>query len=141
MGSAYIAKGTTVGYKYGTAGSFTPVVDLVEVTPPTYSVGEADTTTLASTARTNIPTIPDNGTCGFKSQYVTDAASIAFLQTQVTAPAIGIWQYTYADTSTETFSAWVKELNPTSDDSPEAIQEVEVTLRITGAVTFVPNPS
>lgn len=139
MSAAYIAAGSTIAYKYGSASTYTPVAFVLTITPPEPTYGEAETTTLTSTAKTFLPTILEAGEVSFTVQHVTADASIAFCEAQVTTgpPAIGSWKITYKDTGTDVFNAFVKSY-AAQEAEVEVVQEAQVTLKITGVIVNTP---
>lgn len=101
------------------------------------SVGERDTTVLTSTVRTSAPTIPDNGEFSFSMLYdPTDAVHVA-LRGMKDTPVVGGMKVTFNDTgnTTVTAAAWVKEFDGVNGDDVDASLTVDVTMRVTGAVT------
>lgn len=139
--SPFKAAGTTLSSKATSGGTYAPQGQLIDLEYGGVTTGEIDTTILAATVKTNIPSIPDSGDLTLSTFYVPGDTTVESLATQANAPTIQYWQIQCPDGSspttgsTATFNAWVSSFAPkgfTVDGSPVA----DVTLRITGAVTY-----
>jgi hypothetical protein len=104
-------------------------------------VGERDTTVLASTVKTNAPTIPDNqeATVEFYPDP-TDAVHRFVRDLKDTPVGFCNWKTVLSTgnaNSSCTFSAWVKTFDGYNFDDVDADVTATLTLRKTGAVTWV----
>ncbi len=103
------------------------------------SVGERDTTNLGSTVKTNAPTIPDNGEFSFSVNWdPTDSGHIA-LRNGKDTPTVETIVVSFPTTptaKTATFSGWVKELEGINGEGVDENLVADVTIRVTGAVTW-----
>ena len=107
-------------------------------------VGERDATTLASTVKVPLPTIPDNGEVTFELNADPTDAVHQYLQAQKESPpASGFKNFkvtfaTTGTTSTKVFPGFVKSLDGLDADGPDDNLSASVTIRVSGAVTSVP---
>ena len=105
-------------------------------------VGERDTTVLANTVRTNAPTIPDNGEMSYSVNHDPTDAVHQFVRDLKDVPSIHNFKATLnttGTTSTIVFSAWVKDWDGVNLDDVDASLTADITLRVTGGVTWVPS--
>lgn len=137
---AWPALGTT--FAYSTDGTvYTTVGEVLSVGGAGGGeVGERDTTTLASTVKTNMPTIPDNGEVTIELNW--DPADTGHQQLRTwknTPPAtLPYFKVTFATTASNTavFNGWVKSIDGTNAEGTDENLTATVTLRVSGAVTY-----
>lgn len=107
-------------------------------------VGERDGTNLASTVKSPLPTIPDNGEVTFEINADPTDAAHQYLQAQKEAPpSSGFKNFkvafnTTGTTSTKVFPGFIKSLDGLDADGPDDNLSGSVTIRVSGAVTSVP---
>lgn len=134
--------GTTLGYSTAsTPTTFTNISMLIDLDAPETSVDDIDTTPLAATITTSMPTIPSNGPVTFNVFYVPGSADVAFLATLATSGQTITWQIQTPDGSgpsngtTLTFLGYVKSWKPSNfkvKDKPIGA----VTVTVTGAIAI-----
>jgi hypothetical protein len=140
--TSWPAQGTTVGIAETNTATYA-LINLITTFGQAGggTVGERDTTVLASTVHTNAPTIPDNGEFTISLLFdPTDTVHMfvrALKDVPYTAGFNNI-KVTYNDggtPSTDVFGAWVKEFDGINGDDVDASLTADVTFRVTGAVT------
>src|SRR4051812_21295340 len=119
MAQSWKAQGTTIGIDEATgtngSGTYTLVGQVLSIEHAGGgSVGERDTTVLTDAAKTNRPTIPDNGEVALSINYdPTDAVHKYVRNLKDTPPdTIPNWKTTFNTGNTNSFvifAAWVKE--------------------------------
>lgn len=141
--SAFGAAGTTLGYKIGGASVYTPVAQLVEMDEDGIKIDAIETTLLAGTIKTYIPSIPDPGTISFTIYNVPGDAGVAELRTLVNTPQVVAWQIQYPDGtspttgSTEQFSGFLTGFAAKGfkiGETPTA----EITMQVSGLIVLTP---
>jgi hypothetical protein len=129
-----IGQGTTLGYKFGSASTYTILAQIIDLDDD-FSIGEAETTVLSALAKTYLPTIFDGGDVTLNLRYVPGDAGIKELITLLTGtPVLGSWQITFPDTTTCTFSGFLKGFGQSIEN--EAAIDVACTLKVSGAVVI-----
>jgi hypothetical protein len=146
------ASGTTFGFcaTLPITGSsvYTPIGELKNFDTGGTDIAVIDTTLLVSTAKTKIPSIPDNGDVTFSVFLVPGLATVVQLQAWSQSPATVAWQIQLPDGTppvgsaaptgtTITFMAFLSNYAAKGfevDGSPMA----DVTLTISGGVTMTP---
>jgi len=108
-------------------------------------VGARDTTTLASTVKSEAPTIPDNGECTVEVNFDPTDTVHKFLRADKDAPpaaCLRMFKATYPTTPTPTattvFPAYVKSFDGVDADGPDDNLTASFTLKVVGAVTNTP---
>ena len=118
--------------------AFTAIGQVVSIGGPSGTTGEIDVTSLSSTAKEFIPSLPDWGSCD--CEIIFDQATTANKHQELwddfSAQTSGSYKITLTDSpaTTFTFTAYPSQfaLNIAVDDKVGA----SVSLRITGAVTM-----
>jgi Lambda phage tail tube protein, TTP len=126
-----IGLGTTLGYKFGSAVTYTLLATIVDLDDD-FSVGEAETTVLSATAKTYLPTLFDGGDVTLNLRYVPGDTGIKELVVLIGAPVIGSWQITFPDATTETFNGFLKGMGKSIEN--ESAIDTSVTIKVSGAV-------
>lgn len=140
--SPFKASGTTLGFKLTSGGAtYTSVGELKNFDTGGTDIATIDTSILSSTAKTFIPSIPDNGDVTFSVFLVPGDATVVQLQAWSQSPAVAYWQIQLPDGATATtgttitFAAFLTNFTAKGfevDGSPM----VDVTLKVTGGVTM-----
>jgi hypothetical protein len=150
---AWPAQGSTIGIDeaYPPGGTYTLIGEVLSLGKVGGGeVGERDTTVLVSTVKTNAPTIPDNGEVSISLNFDPTDAVHKFLRglkdTPPSTPGsqFNNFQVTFNDpagspTPTHdkaTFAAWVKTFDGVNAEDTDSNLTADVTLRVTGAVTW-----
>jgi hypothetical protein len=118
------------------SASFTELAEVKSIGGPSETADEKETTHLRSPGsyREYIQTFKDGGEIPMVLNFVPGNATQQQLRTDFTAGTITGWRITYPDTTTCTFSAYVKAVGvPVAVD---AVLELNATLRITGATDW-----
>ena len=147
MAQAWPAQGTTIAIdeSFPPSGTYTLVNEVISINHAGGGeVGERDTTVLISTVKTNAPTIPDNGETTMSWNYdPTDSVHKFVRNLKDVPPALPYvannWKTTFntgSTTSTAVFAAWVKNFDGPNADSVDDNLTADITLRVTGAVTW-----
>lgn len=152
MAQAWPALGTVLAIDeaYPAGGTYTVIGEITSLTGIAGGeVGERDTTNLASTVKTYMPTIPDNGTVTAEINFdPTDAVHI-FLEALKNVPPTGSGQSylgvnnfkatfaTGSSTHTRVWPGFVKSWDGADAEGPDDNLTVSVGIRIAGAVTVV----
>lgn len=143
LDTPFKASGTTLSSHALPTGSFVVIAFLIDLELGGITTAEIDTTVLTAVVKTNMPSIPASGDLTFSVFYVPGDTGVQSLITQATTPTIAVYQIQTPDGSSSTtgssavFNAWVSSFAPKGfaiDGSPTA----DVTLTITGAITFTP---
>ncbi len=146
---AWPAQGVTIGIdeSFPASGTYTLVGEVVSINHAGGGEGgERDTTVLTSTVKTNAPTIPDNGECTMSWNYdPTDSVHKFIRNLKDSPPSLPYVSNNYKvtfntppTTSTVVFAACVKAFDGANADDVDSNLTADVTLRVTGAVTWVP---
>lgn len=137
--TGYSAAGTTLSRKASGSETFSQVTQLISMSGPNTAIADIDTTLLASTAKTFVPSIPDNGEVTFQVFSVPGDAVYVVLQGLSQNPEVDSWEITLPDGttagSTVTFSGYIKTFGQSGyaiDDKPVS----DLTLKVTGLVTL-----
>ncbi len=153
MAVAWPALGTTISIDeaYPPGGTYTLIGQVLSINGAGGGeVGERDTTTLASTVKTNFPTIPDNGTCEVETNYDPTDAAHKFLALLKDSPPTGSAQsysgfnnfkVVFASgttASSKVFPGWVKTMDGAEAGGPEENLKVTWGIRVSGANTSTP---
>lgn len=118
---------------------FTDIATVQNVTPPSMTMGESETTHLGSAAREFIPNIRDSGEVSFKIEYdaanVTHQNLLATYNTGVTAD----WKIIFPDLGTTevTFSGFITGFS-WDEVSVDNVVTASLTIKLTGTVSVVP---
>lgn len=138
--TAWPALGTTLSYSIDAGVTWVSIGQVTTLSKVGGSeIGERDTTNLASTAKTNAPTIPDHGEATFELNYdPTDVAHIQLMSWSGSPGTIPMWKAAYATSPVKsaTFSGWVKTLDGVNAGGVDDNLAASVTIRVTGAVTW-----
>jgi hypothetical protein len=127
--------GTLLDYSLDGGTTYLPVAQRVTIDGPNIDVGEADTTTLDSTWKTNRPTLPDAGDLSLTCFYdPADTGHIAIFG--MIGAAAKFWKLVFANVGPNkyVFNAWVKSFAVKGMDV-EGNLTFELTLRLTGIIT------
>jgi hypothetical protein len=132
-------EGTTLGYST-TNGSYTTLANVTKIKPPGGKVPEVSTTYLGSSNKTFRPgKIPEAGEVTLSLNRDTTSAGHILLRTLVGTPAVYFFKVIYNDGQTtpanDIFQGFITALEP-GDVEDETNLTDDVTIRITGAVTF-----
>lgn len=109
----------------------TPIAQVTSITPPGLEMGSVDTFNLASTVKTNRPTLAAMTDCTFHLQWDPGDATHALLVTKLLAKTVEGWNIVFADEAPTTypFTGWVKSFIPAELD-PETNIEADVTISV-----------
>lgn len=148
MSVAWGAQGTTfavdlTGSSSNGNGTYTVIGGVVSLSNiGGGEVGERDTTVLTSTVKTFAPTIPDNQEATMELLYdPTDNTHRSIRDWKDTPTAFAYWKAvpnTNATNSSVVFAAFVKTFDGYNFDDVDSNLTATMTLRKTGAVTWVP---
>lgn len=141
MAVAWPAQGTTIGIDKTNSGTFTLIANVT-----TFShagggtMGQRETTNLASTSHTFAPTIPDNGEFTFSLNFDPIDTTHVFVRALKDANSLGFnaMKVTYNDgvtPSTDVFSAFVTSFDGINGDGVDDNLTADITMKVTGAVT------
>jgi hypothetical protein len=139
--SAFSAAGATLGYNLGGSSTYTNLTQLISFDESGRAVAKIETTLLASTVKTSLPSIPDNGEVTFKAYDVPGDATNVELRTMLATPIVAAWRIQYPDGSssttgsTDVFSAYLTNLAP-GGFAIDGTPILDLTLQITGAIVF-----
>src|SRR3954453_12613229 len=146
MAQAWKAQGTTIGIDQATgtngSGTYTLLGQVISIEGAGGGqVGERDTTVLTSAAKTNAPTIPDNGEVKISTNYDPTDTVHKYVRNQKDTPpdTIPNWKVTFNTPNTNSsviFPAWVKEWGGANAGGVEESLMADITLRISGVVTW-----
>ena len=134
-----LGRGTTLAYSLtlGAGATFTPIGLLVSVDGPNTTVGEVETTVLASVIKPYLPTLPETeGT--FNIQHNSANAGVIALRQMVKVAPVPIVQFqvTYPDNATDTFTGFAKGYSISGVEN-ETVISAAVPFRATSVVTSV----
>lgn len=137
---AWPALGTILAYSTDTGTTWVTVGQVKELSGfGGGEVGSRDTTTLANSAKTYSPTIPDNGEPSFTINYdPTDTAHIQLHTWKNTPAAVNpLWKATWAATGTKTstFNGFVSNIDGPNAGGVDDNLEMTVTIKVSGTVT------
>lgn len=121
------------------ASVFTAIAQLVNVTPPSMSVGTSETTHLASTWREFIGSIPDGGEITFTIEYDSADASHAALSSKFAGCAVENWKVLFNDAG-DTEVAFSGIITGFSWDEVviDNVVTASLTVKVSGTVTVTP---
>lgn len=130
-------KGTVL--QISIASVFTTIVQGVEIVAPAMENPQIDATILTDTWRNFIASIPDGGEVTFKGNFDPAGTTHQKLMTDFTAGAVGSYKILLADPGAAeiAFSALIVNQNIGSA-TVDSLVMIEVTLKVTGAVTITP---
>jgi hypothetical protein len=139
---AWPAQATTIAIdKLNTAVTYVVLGEVISITGVGGGeTGEADTTHLSSTVKTNRATIRDPKDVVFELNFdPTDTDHKYVRDLQDTAVTHG-WKVTFPTTTptTAVFQAWVKSVEGVDAAGVEENLKATITLRVTGATTWGP---
>lgn len=143
MSVEQVVPGLGTVLKIGDGGSptevFTAIAQVTEIAGPNGEVVTAETTNLASTAKTFRGVIFDGGEVTFTIQYDPRGASHTILDGFYAAvpPAQHNFQLIFQSLSKAAFAAIITKLNPTGM-TVDGNLEAECSLKVTGPVTITP---
>jgi hypothetical protein len=132
-----LGRTTTISWT-ATGGSLVAFLSLVSVTPPGNSVGEAETTLLASLFKPFLPTIPE-AEGSFKVQHWDGNAGCVAMQAAVaTAPVpTGVFLITFPSGGTISCPGFPKGY-AIGETTNEEIITADIAFRQTGVATYTP---
>ena len=118
------------------AGVFTALAEVFEVTPPEIAIDQVEVTHFKSPGRSReyIPALSDNGTAAASMNYVPNSATDQLLDGLVGTGDVKTIRITYPNGATVTFSGFVSGYSkaiPVADR-----MTAEVQFKVTGAITL-----
>lgn len=116
----------------------TPIQQIRDIQPATFSREDVDATTLDDGVQYNLPSDPeDPGEVTFTIVWTQGQTNHALLDTDFNARTIASYAITFpwTTTRTATFSAWIKSTAPSALRGNE-VMALTVTLRLVSAITW-----
>ncbi len=134
MAGPYVGRGVELAVKAPGDSAFVTLTDVFSIKGPNISIGEAECSTLASTFKPYLPTIPE-GEASLSARFDAASAGIQKMKTLTTVPIpICDWQITYIDGYVDTFKGFLKSLELDTIEN-ESVINVNSSLRMTTDIT------
>lgn len=129
-----LGRGATLGFSIGLA-TIATILNVKSVDGPSLSVGEVETTTLASTFKPYLPTLPE-GEVTFNINYIGMDPSVQALKSMLAVAPVPLanWLLTYEDAGTDAWKGFVKSFAVTGIEN-ETVVSAAVSIRMTTALT------
>lgn len=134
MAGPYVGRGVALAVKAPGDSAFVPLTEVFSIKGPNISIGEAECSTLASTFRPYLPTIPE-GEASLSARFDAADTGVQKLKTLTTVPIpICEFQITYVDGYIDTFSGFLKSFELDTIEN-ESVINVNCSLRMTTDIT------
>jgi predicted secreted protein len=118
------------------SGSFVPLAEVFEVTPPEVAIDQVEVTHFKSPGRSReyIPALSDNGTASANMNYVPNSATDVLLDTLKASGDVAEMRITYPNGVTITFDAFVSGYSKSIPVADRMTAEVQ--FKVSGAVVM-----
>lgn len=118
------------------AGVFTALAEVFEVTPPEITVDQVEVTHFKSAGRSReyIPALSDNGAASASMNYVPSSATDQLIDTLLGSGDVSTMRITYPNGATVTFDAFVSGYSKSIPVADRMTADVQ--FKVTGAVTM-----